>query len=711
MHSTTRFTLTALALAVAASTHAGTTHPHSKQLEEVLVTADFRAADAFSTANSLSVIDAQAMARRDARHLEQVLATAPNVNIAAGASRGRFLQIRGVGERSEFKDPLDASVGMVIDGIDYSGIGLAGMLFDVEQVDILRGPQGTQFGAAAMAGLVNIRSAAPTAEFGGKLMAGMGNYDTYSAGLMLNGALSEQLLGRIAVSGNRSDGFIDNAYLDRDNSNNLDEQAFNGRLTWLASDALTLGLVAHYLDADNGYNAFSLQNSRDIPADDPGHDRQRSRALAIHADWTGYRAVDVQTTLTTERSDLAYGFDWDWTNLPASGVRGSENNQRQRESYSADLRLLSKPGYEILGGASWVSGVYLYQRDINLEYRDSWEDIWDGGPWLSSFSSDFDQHREAVYGQLDWQLTDTLGLSTGLRAEQYSNDYADSGAIRDRQDDSLWGGKIALTWEGLANTLVYTSVSQGFKVGGVNGQAVNAVLNDDDSTPADIAFLQERQRFDAETLINYEAGFKGRYLDNTLALATSVFYMDRRDMQAKSYVLLPPANWKEYLDNVNGGYNAGLEVQAEWLATEQLTLFAALGYLESELGELQVQDVDTDAALDQSGRDQAHAPHYQYNAGATVALLSDLALTLEVDGKDGFYFSNSHNSRSHSYALLHASLAYELQQLSLRLWGRNLTDRDYETRGFYFDNTGSGSETYTQLGEPRTVGVTATYRF
>lgn len=707
-----RFSLSILALSIAAGAQAAaqTTQATqtSRQLEEVLVTADFEDVDAFSSANSLSVVDASAIARRDARHLEQVLATAPNVNVAAGASRGRFLQIRGVGERSQFKDPLDASVGMIIDGIDYSGIGLAGMLFDVEQVDILRGPQGTQFGASAMAGLVNIKSAEPTADFAGKVMAGIGNYDTYSSGLMLNGALNDQLVGRIAISTNKSDGFIDNDFLHRDNTNNLDEQSVNARLKWTLSDDLSIGFVAHYLNADNGYNAFSLDNSRDIPADDPGFDRQRSRAFAVNSDWTGSEAFELQTNITAENSEMGYAYDWDWSNLAAAYWRGSEDNERNRDSYSADIRFLSKPGHEILGGASWIGGVYGYQRQEDFYYTDDY----DGFSYLGPFSSDFEQQREAAYGQLTWPISPNLELSTGLRVEHYKNDYSDSADLHTEQSETLWGGKISLSYSGFQqpgfeNTLVYTSISRGYKAGGINGEAVYTAFGDAES----IAFLQSRQTFDAETLINYEIGAKGRYLDNTLALAASLFYMDRQDMQAKSYVLIPPAKWIGYLDNVNQGHNAGLELQVEWLATDSVTLFGSAGYLDTELGDLEVQDIDTDTLVNKSGRDQAHAPHYQFNVGTRIDLCEHLNLSVEADGKDSFYFSNSHDSRSKSYTLLHASLAYAYQDLEIRLWGRNLTDKDYQTRGFYFDNTGYGNQTYYQLGDPRTYGVTATYNF
>lgn len=698
-----------LAISVSSSAFALETLP------VVSVTADFRDIEILKSATSVSVIDRNTIARRDATHLDQVLNIAPNVNFSTGASRGRFLQVRGVGERSQFKDPLDASVGMTIDGIDYSGLGLASLLFDVDQVEILRGPQGTQFGSAAMAGAVNIRSTRPTADFGGQLSAGVGNYDSHQAGLVVNGALAESVYARLALQKNVSDGYVEDDFLDRENTNNIDEQMAKAQVEWLISDHLSVNFTGHFIDADNGYNAFSLDNSRHIPADDPGHDRQRTEAFAISTRWSGNANVDAEVTLSWEHSDLQYGFDWDWSNL-SDGARGSEDNVRDRQARALDMRLISKPGNEILGGAAWVFGLYTSNRDVDLEYSDSWEDILWGGPWTSEFSSHFETSRKAAYGQLDWPLTDTLALTTGIRLERYHNQYNDAVGVDTEQKEDLWGGKLVLSWSGMAHSLLYASVSRGYKIGGVNGQAVGKVLQDPD-TPASIAnFLLERATFDDETLINYELGLKGRYLDDHLDFALTLFYMDRKDMQANAWVLFPPTEWKSYLDNVDDGYNSGIELEAQWYASDNLTLFTSIGLLDTELGELTVQDVDSGAALDQTGREQAHAPGYQYNLGATLSLNEQLDLTLEVDGKDDFYFSNSHNQKSDSYALLNATLAYRLKKLTISLWGRNLTDRNYQTRGFYFDNTfpdydGSNNKTYYQLGEPRVIGVSGSYSF
>ena len=114
------------------------------------------------------------------------------------------------------------------------------------------------------------------------------------------------------------------------------------------------------------------------------------------------------------------------------------------------------------------------------------------------------------------------------------------------------------------------------------------------------------------------------------------------------------------------------------------------------------------------GRDQAHAPSYQFFVGADYQIGEDYFVSAQLEGKDAFFFSNSHNTKSEAHELLHLAAGYRGDQFDVTVWGRNLFDKDYEVRGFYFPNNplnGWIVESYTQLGEPRTFGVTAEYHF
>ena len=153
-------------------------------IEEVVVTAEFRPMSAAALPGSVSVLDPAASGDL-INHLDELLSRAANVNLTSGASRARFFQIRGIGERSQFVEPLNASVGLIVDGVDLSGLGGAATLFDVQQVEVLRGPQGTLYGANAMAGLINVVTPDVTENLSGSLQVDAGNYSARGAGGVL----------------------------------------------------------------------------------------------------------------------------------------------------------------------------------------------------------------------------------------------------------------------------------------------------------------------------------------------------------------------------------------------------------------------------------------------------------------------------------------------------------------------------------------------
>jgi outer membrane receptor protein involved in Fe transport len=317
---------------------------------------------------------------------------------------------------------------------------------------------------------------------------------------------------------------------------------------------------------------------------------------------------------------------------------------------------------------------------------------------------------------LDWDLASRWLLSLGARFEHFENDYVDSyGVIGDISDD-LFGGKLSLQYEANAGLMLYGALSRGYKTGGINTDAYGKALSYDDN--ALIEFISQKLTYDSEAVLNYELGLKGSYLDDSLIFNLTAFYMDRQDMQAKLAVEISPGNWTSYRDNVDGSENYGIELEASWQPSEKFQVFAALGILEAKLGNLIALDVN-DEPLDQTGRDQAHSPAYQYNLGVTYDFIETLSLTLQVDGKDSFYFSNSHNQKSDAYELLHANLNYQEGPITFSLWGRNLLDRDYYVRGFYFGNNPNKLneagymivESYNQLAEPRVFGLSAKYDF
>ena len=683
--------------AAAPAAVAATSTPQSLPIEEIVVTGEFRQPGLAETPGSISVISLDRHTAGTVNHLEEILGWMPNVNFASGASRARFIQVRGIGERGQFSEPQNASVGLIVDGVDLSGIGTMATLFDVEQVEVLRGPQGTLYGANALAGLINITTNAPTGEFFSRLRLDAGDHGSHGIGGVISGPVNEQLGYRLAGQINRDDGYMKNRFLGRDDTNNHDELSLRGKLSWRPQEDQDWTFTLGHVDVDNGYDAFSLDNDRNTLSDEPGHDRQTSNFASVRLRWDISPAMHFQGAVGLAASDSDYGYDEDWTfpDFDPIGYASTDRYLRDRDTATLDLRWLSGPSGRLFEDTTdWVVGVYALRQTEDLERRYTFNP--------DDFDSRMEVDRIALYGELVRPLAERLRLTFGLRAERHRARYRDSEDLRFRPRDDMLGGRVVLSYDLGDAAMAYAGVARGYKAGGFN---ISGTLDAD---------LRE---FDPEALWNYELGVKGVAFDGRLNSRLAVFTMRRDDVQVEtSIVRVRPDGSAEFIDLVDNaakGTNTGLELEMTLAATERLSLFASLGWLDTEFDRF----INSNGE-DLSGRPQAHAPRYQFHAGAEYRFAAGWFLRVESEGKDAFYFSNSErlvpnpdDVRSNAFALWHASLGYEAQRWSLKLWGRNLGDRDYAVRGFYFGNDPRDfytSRGFTQLGEPRRYGLTLT---
>ncbi|WP_151173215.1 TonB-dependent receptor [Pseudoalteromonas ruthenica] len=677
-------------------------HADESDIEKIIVTGDFKSESIQELSASASLFSEADIASREAKYLDELLNQAANVNFTAGASRGKFVQIRGIGLRSQFVDPVNPSVGVVIDGINYSGLGGAAMLFDVDQVEIYRGPQGTRFGADALAGMIHMESAEPTLEPSVKVKLGAGNYNAWDAGIAAGTGFGEKSSVRASFYQNKSDGYVDNQYLDS-NSQNIDEQVARIKLHSQITEHWRTELVAHYMDIDNGYDAFTLDNTRISVADEPGKDTQESVAVGLSNIYSGFNFADVQFNLTGLDADLLYSYDEDWVcndpEQPALCLEGlhpyayssTDSYQRDRQDYTAELQLSGKAG-------NWVSGLYYQSRDVDLLRQYTWN--------AGDFTSTYDSENIALYGQIEMPISDKTRLVTGLRVERNEGQYSDSAAVVENVDDTMVGAKVALEYQVVPRTMIYTSISRGYKAGGINAEAI-AKANDE-GLSQDADFFLNHRTFDPEYLWNAEFGVKGSSADKRLNLRITAFYMYRDNIQLKAWKT-EDQQFAGYFDNGNSGENYGLEIEGEYAVSKRLTLTGSVGALDSE-----IDGFVTAEGVDQSDRDQAQAPHYQYALNARFDITDALFVNLGVEGKDEYYFSNSHNSKSPSYNLVNASVGYQAEYWGVNFWVRNALDKDYYNRGFKFGNNpvnGYIAQTYVQYAEPRVAGVSFNYGF
>ena len=719
--STTCIAITACLFNVAASAEKQSINDtnNTKNLETITVTSDFRQQSLQNTPASLSVLTDIEIKQRNAKHLEELVAVSPNVNFASGSQRARYYQIRGIGERSQFQEPINPSVGVIIDDVDFTGIGSVASLFDVQQAEIFRGPQGTRFGANAIAGMMNITTNEPTEDFEGALQLGVGNYGSYDLGVALSGPASDSVNYRFAVNQLTSDGFIENVHLQRDDTNNRDELTIRGKLAIEASEDLTIDLAGFYFDFDNGYDAFSLDNSRETLSDQPGFDQQETAAFSAKFSYQGFDSATVLAIISNADSDLAYGYDEDWSYVGISDPDVIENPDyayweysstdhyyREKAVLTAELRAISNQGEEILNGTTaWVAGVFYKQDDEDLLRQYTYAD--------SDFTSTNKSTSVAAYGQLDTQLSKRWSLTSGLRIENYSADYINSNQFNDDISDTMVGGKLVVGFQQTADSFWYGSINRGYKAGG---------HNTDGTLPEDL------RSFEPEYLTNYELGYKVALLDNSAFIRTAVFYMDRTDIQVKTSKTIErddnSSEFISYLGNATSGSNYGIEIESAWQVNDAINLYGSLGLLETKFDEF----VDDDGNS-LSGAEQAHAPSYQFNVGINYQPTEEWLFNISVNGKDEYYFSDTRyyeyeegvfspipdkDIKSEAIVLLNASISYLQDNWQVKLWGRNLTDKEYANRGFYFGNDprdGYTPKQYTQLSEPLVFGASLDYQF
>jgi iron complex outermembrane recepter protein len=670
-------------------------------LDEVVVTANLRDHALRDLPASATVLDAHTLQVAGVQHFQDVLALVPNLNWSAGTSRPRFFQLRGIGELEQWQGAPNPSVGFLIDGVDFSGVGMPATLSDVERIEVLRGPQGTAYGANALAGLIAINTRNPQRDPVLNANVTLGDYGTYGANGVLGGPVGAgDAAWRLVAGSYRSDGFRHNAYLHRDDTNGYDETSARFKLHAQPSESLTADFTAMWVDLDNGYDAFSIDNSRTTLSDKPGQDTQLARALAMRLDYSGADSFDVVSRTTFGTSRSVYSFDGDWGNDAAWGVNAPydyfERFDRERRTLSQDLRLISRANVDRGASFAWLAGVYALRTDEDVQQHDIYHDrnplIGDGDLLRSSV---YRATNLAAYTELEWRLSEATVFSAGVRGERRSADYQDTDGAAFSPDENMFGGSLSLRRSFGERVNVYLTFARGYKAGGFN---IGALV------PAD------HRSYDTETLHSLELGARASNADDSLSGDVALFYMRRKNQQVPTGEQLEPGNPLSFVlftDNAARGENYGVEGTLRWQPVPAWLLDLRAALLETQYLGYEFGDRNLD------GREQAHAPQYQYDLGVEFHGARGVFARIDFAGLDDFYFDASHDERAPSRVLTNLKAGFAGDRWRAEVWVRNMFDRYYSQRGFRFGNEPPDfiPTRYVQAGDPRHAGVTVTYTF
>ncbi|MGJ8640887.1 MAG: TonB-dependent receptor [Opitutaceae bacterium] len=682
------------ATALAASLHADETAPLQELESTTIVTGSLWNSELQNTTASVSVISEETLKASGSQHFGDIISTIPNLSWSAGSSRPRYIQIRGIGENSQFEgETPDSAVRFLVDDLDFTGIGTIGNLFDVQQVEVLRGPQAGAFGANAAGGIIKLVTNDPTPYWTGQVEGSLGNDSLMSGGLAIGGPLlegnPEALTFRFSLHQLLQDGFRDNKFLGKSDTNERDELSTRLKLRWLPSSDWQFDGTLFFADADNGYDEWSLGNTGfDVFSDEPGRDEQESFATSIRGKWTGLDKVDVTTVTSFTNTDSLTSFDGDWTNpidTPATYI-GFLATERERQRWSEEVRFDSADEEDALGFIDrWTTGIYFedFEESTIFTYSDP------SGAY--PFDTNLESQTLSFYGQGTHLLGDKTRLTLGLRAEYYDMestvDFSDPGLMDNPDfDDWLFGGKLTLEHDLTNTSTLFASITKGYKAGGAN---IYPELE-----------LAVPTSYDTENLWNYEMGSQVDWLEGAVVSKITLFYLDRDDTQVRSSTG-QGIDFTYATSNAGDAEHYGAEFESTWFLNDNWSITAGLGLLETE--------------LDSTGDDLSGAPAYTYNARIDYAAQSGFFFNLEVVGSDEYYESNNSVDRDQrtrsKFAVVNGAIGYSHENWTLTFWGRNLFDEDYEKRVFYFGNEGPGyaDTRYENPADPQQFGATLNY--
>ncbi|MDY0067576.1 MAG: TonB-dependent receptor [Steroidobacteraceae bacterium] len=687
-------------------------------LERVVVTARKQEESLQDAPIAISAITGEGLREAQVSNLVDVEGSMPNVNFGARLSAG-VPTIRGVGF-TILAAGTSSNVAMHVDGV-YVGrpAATAASFFDIERIEVVRGPQGTLYGRNATGGAINLITGQPTVEPDGFIDVTVGNYNSRRLEGAVGGAiLGERLLGRAAFVIDQHDGWARNR-LSGEEVDALDMNAFRGKLTFLASDAWTVDLggeVFHQNDTMNGMKFIGQPegvaplfgvvrggqayptNTRDILGEFEPVNELDLASVNATVTWTG-DAYGFKSITGYRETDLYWQTDIDGTSLPIFNLTREEDARQFSQEFQLSYR-----GERL----EWIAGLYYFDETDSINARAP------GGYAVTpelvlAFHQSATVKDEAygIFAEGTWRFNDHWAATLGMRYSDETVEIFDEQTVRPplptvtRDCDVLlcslevdnFSPRFILTYTPREDRMIYANVSKGFKSGGFSVGSVQPSYGEED-------------------ILSYELGAKTQWLNGRLQINAAAFVYDYTDMHQTK--VLPGVTVTE---NASDATIEGLEIELQALLTPRLSLNFALGLLNAEFDEFESQNpiYPGTPVQDLAGNKLPVAPEYNGSLGAAYAWdLPGGQLTLRGEWlfSDEFYMTafNEFPAYQKSYSVGNAFLTYKSDSgMSVGAFVRNMTDELVKNSGYISNSTGAtGLGTYAP---PRTYGVTVGYRF
>ena len=713
----------------------------SALLEEVIVTAQKKASgeSAQDVPISITAFSGDQVESVFAVNLTDIGLITPNASlteIPTYPGVANFV-IRGMGTVGQSIPSADPAVGVVSDGVSFGTIyGVVTDVFDLEAVEVLRGPQGTLFGRNVTGGAVTLRSTRPTDEFIGKVKASAGNFSRTDLSLLLAGPINDNWGAKIAILDKDRDGYWENRTLGGERQGASETTIVRPAVTYKndrfdatliyedgSIDADGLGAITYFVD---GETLFDPYEDRFTNQGDRGFsflDWQQTTLELNYDVWGG------QLTGIYGNRELEQDVSSDVDGVVERRFHFAAGSRLEQEQDSLELRWSGN----ITDSVTLTAGVYFFEQEYTYAERRLLIDLLD-----RRGVSTIEHETQGVFAQADIALSDNLTLTLGGRyTEEEKNalvgligdpnavgncativasegnplpgadtvqNLSDCRPVLDDSDDwQNFTPKIGLNWNINEDVLAYASFTRGFRSGGYNVRFTDLsfVTDNPSSAPGP---------YDEEQVDAIELGIKSTFGEGRYRLNASVFNNDFEDLQRTS---LNAAGGQEILNAANATIQ-GIELDGTFALSDNLVLQAGIGYTDAEYDDFASAEAAT--GLDASELDFVLVPEITYNAAITYDYnINDdsyLSWRTSYSFVDDTVSDDFNTAPAEDYELIDMSLTYknEATGLKVSVYGKNITDEVYYDFGTNFSTSVLGVQSFW-LTPPRTYGVDVVYEF
>ncbi len=633
------------------------------------------------TQTSVVVNTAEDLREHADNSLANVFARTPGVYTQAGNENWGIRGVPVSGFDEQGPATLNGAVSVYVDGAQQPNraLTLSPMsMWDVEQVEVLMGPQSTTQGRNSLAGAVVVQTRNPTFEPSLSAQTNVGNYGESGAAVAAGGSLIDGLVaGRIAVDYQDGDGYIDNVTTHSDANPNRNKNA-RGKLLILPNDDLDVLLTYAYHDSLQGDNSIYRKNGHvqyyKIASNTEAHDALQQNTGSAKVDYRLNDAWTLTSQTSGTQSDYQSLLDFNQDPILDRDVTRSQ----ETHLFSQELRL----GYdsESLRG---FAGAYYGRTSNNFH-----DELIYSGTTAATVLGYTKIHNKAVFGELNWDFAPAWTLITGLRYDNETNDTTIDDEIAglatnvEKSFDALLP-KLGVDFNFAEAQYLGFVVQRGYRGGGVNVRAGSS-----------------HTAYDPEYTTNYELSYRGAWREDTLRARANLYYTDWKDQQAS--LLDPTGNYFEIYNAARSSIR-GLELFVEQDLSSQLKINAGLAYTDGRYDEFETPDGDL------SGKAFLYAPKYKVSVGGSYRFTNGLLISSDVvyqEGSPSAYDFNangdvSHTRRSDDNVLVNLNSKYELLKgLAISGYVKNLFDEKYVT---------NNRADILDVGAPRTVGMMLRY--